>query len=269
MAETSLILTTTTEKIKSRKLLQFSTISIIDTIFAKKSFLYGKLPSQPFRLSVLKLDGSSFDIQVSKTASIAELKDAVEAVFSHMPEKGPAKISWPHVWGQFCLCYDGQKLVTEEDYLRNYGIKDGDELHFMRHVSNNCTVRRKRPKKRVLRLKKRRRSRSSQVNSCEPEENCNDGEVSSDGEEDQENVKTKHCIGEEEEEEHVGKNKLTGIVGELFSCTPLAVVRKAKSKSRSWSSTIPRCLLGSFRKIRRIVCFGRRRYYSMRLTWSE
>lgn len=34
------------------------------------------------------------DIQVSKTATVAELKDAVEAVFSHMPQKGPAKISW-------------------------------------------------------------------------------------------------------------------------------------------------------------------------------
>nr|AFK48583.1 unknown [Lotus japonicus] len=219
MAETSLILTTTTEKIKSRKLLQFSTISIIDTIFAKKSFLYGKLPSQPFRLSVLKLDGSSFDIQVSKTASIAELKDAVEAVFSHMPEKGPAKISWPHVWGQFCLCYDGQKLVTEEDYLRNYGIKDGDELHFMCHVSNNCTVRRKRPKKRVLRLKKRRRSRSSQVNSCEPEENCNDGEVSSDGGRRPRECEDQALHWRRRRRRACWEEQVTGIVRELFSCT--------------------------------------------------
>lgn len=34
----------------------------------------------------------------------------------------------PHVWGQFCLCYDGQKLVAETDHLRNYGIKDGDQV---------------------------------------------------------------------------------------------------------------------------------------------
>ena len=34
----------------------------------------------------------------------------------------------PHVWGQFCLCYAGQKLVLETDYLRNYGIKDGDQV---------------------------------------------------------------------------------------------------------------------------------------------
>lgn len=34
------------------------------------------------------------DIEVMKTASIAELRLAVEAAFSHMPKKGPGKISW-------------------------------------------------------------------------------------------------------------------------------------------------------------------------------
>ncbi|KAF7830306.1 U11/U12 small nuclear ribonucleoprotein 25 kDa protein [Senna tora] len=67
------------------------------------------------------------DIVVTKTATIAELRQAVEAVFSHMPQKGPG----PHVWGKFCLCYDGQKLVTEKDYLRNYGIKDGDQVRYL------------------------------------------------------------------------------------------------------------------------------------------
>ena len=34
------------------------------------------------------------DIEVRKTATVAELKQAVEAVFSYMPQKGPGKISW-------------------------------------------------------------------------------------------------------------------------------------------------------------------------------
>lgn len=34
------------------------------------------------------------DIEVPKTATVLELKQAVEAVFSHMPQKGPGKISW-------------------------------------------------------------------------------------------------------------------------------------------------------------------------------
>lgn len=33
-----------------------------------------------------------------------------------------------HVWGHFCLCYNDQKLVTETEYIKNYGIKDGDQV---------------------------------------------------------------------------------------------------------------------------------------------
>lgn len=238
----------------------------MEGILARKTFFYDKLPSQPLRLTVLKLDGSSFHIQVSKTATVAELKDAVEAVFSHVPHKGPAKISWVHVWGQFCLCYDGQKLVTEKDYLRNYGIKDGDQLRFIRHVSNNCCVQRKRLKKRVVYLKQHRRS--TQVNSYQPEGNCNDDETGSDDEATK-NAKMEHHIEEEKGPKRVGKNKLVGFVGELFSYTPLAVVRRTTTRSRIWPSTIPRRLLGSFRKIRSFVFFGRGRDYSRRLPWRR
>ncbi|KAH1212801.1 hypothetical protein AAZX31_14G112500 [Glycine max] len=238
-------------------------------IFARKSFFYDRLPSQPLRLTVLKLDGSCFHIQVSKMATVAELKDAVEAVFSHVPHKGPAKISWAHVWGQFCLCYDGQKLVTEKDYLRNYGIKDGDQLRFIRHVTNNCCVQRKRLKKRVVYLKQHRRS--LQVDGHLPKGNCDDNDIGSDDEA-TDSGKIKHHIEEEEEEEEreeecVGKNKLAGFLGDLFSYTPLAVVRRTRTKSRIWPTTMPKCLLGSLRKIRSIVCFGRRRHYSRRLPW--
>ncbi|XP_014504400.1 uncharacterized protein LOC106764622 isoform X1 [Vigna radiata var. radiata] len=242
-----------------------SPLPLIHAIFARKNLFYHRLPSLPLRLSVLKLDGSSFHIQVPKTATIAELKDAVEAVFAHAPLKGPAKISWAHVWGQFCLCYDGQKLVTEDDYLRNYGIKDGDELRFIRHVSNNCCVQRKRLKKRIVYLKPQRRCRSSPVDSYQDKRKSDSDEIGSDDEAtDNEKYDT-----EEVEEERVVKNKFAGFMGELFSYTPLAVVRRTTTKSRIWPSTIPRCLVGSFRKIRSIVCFGRRRPYSRRLTWRH
>ncbi|XP_004498746.1 uncharacterized protein [Cicer arietinum] len=256
MADTTLSLIVPNAK---KKTTQFSSSSSVSSIFSRKSFsLYDKLPSLPLRLSVLKLDGSSFDIQVPKAATIAELKDAVEAVFSHMPQKGPGKISWPHVWGQFCLCYDGKKLIIEEDYLRNYGVKDGDQLHFIRHMSNNCGVQRKRSKKRVFHLKQHRRS--SQSNDIEQRENCDDDDdgIGSD-EEASQNEEIKHHI----EEKHVGKNKLTGFVGELFAYTPLALVRKTRAQNKINPSTISRCLLGSFRKIRRIVYSGRRQQYSV------
>lgn len=124
MAETSLSLIIPNMKKKTTLFSSSSSSSSPLPIFCStKSLLYDKLPSEPLRLSVLKLDGTSFgnfflynhhlavyeflflllllnwnlffsDVHVSKNATIAELKDAVEGVFSYMPQHGPAKISW-------------------------------------------------------------------------------------------------------------------------------------------------------------------------------
>ncbi|GFZ08349.1 ubiquitin-like superfamily protein [Actinidia rufa] len=93
----------------------------------RKSFSYDKLPPHPLKLSICKLDGSSFDVEIVRTATVGELKQAVEGVFSHMPKKGPGKISWSHVWGHFCLCYDGWNLVVDSEPISSYGIIDGDQ----------------------------------------------------------------------------------------------------------------------------------------------
>lgn len=101
----------------------------------RKSLYYNKLPEEPLKLTVLKLDGSSFDIKVPRNGTVTELKLAVESAFSHLPNTGTDKVSWSHVWGHFCLSYDGRKLLTDSDLLGTYRIKDGDKLSFMRHVS--------------------------------------------------------------------------------------------------------------------------------------
>jgi len=104
------------------------------------------------------------------------------------------------------------------------------------------------------------------VDSHQHKGKCDNDEI---GFDDETTDNEKHDIEEVEEEERVVKNKFAGFVGELFSYTPLAVVRRTTTKNRIWPSTLPRCLLGSFRKIRSIVCFGRRRPYSRRLTWRH
>ncbi|KAL3838585.1 hypothetical protein ACJIZ3_023176 [Penstemon smallii] len=93
----------------------------------RRSLSYDKLPQEPLRLTVIKLDGSCFGIKVAKTGTVGEVKRAVEAAFRHLPKNGPGKISWTHVWGQFCLCHEGQKLLNDGDYIGMFGIKDGDQ----------------------------------------------------------------------------------------------------------------------------------------------
>uniref|UniRef100_A0A7N0UTE1 Ubiquitin-like domain-containing protein n=1 Tax=Kalanchoe fedtschenkoi TaxID=63787 RepID=A0A7N0UTE1_KALFE len=110
---------------------------VADGIVARRrSFSYSKLRQEPLSLTVLKLDASSFQIEVRNGATVGELKAAVQNYFSvYVPGLGSGKVSWPHVWGQFCLSYDGRKLLDEKAYLRDFGIKDGDQLQFVRHAS--------------------------------------------------------------------------------------------------------------------------------------
>ncbi|XP_039018794.1 uncharacterized protein LOC120150151 [Hibiscus syriacus] len=109
----------------------------VDNGSSRKTFHYSKLPEETVSLCIRKLDGSSFDVEVLKSATVADLKLGVQNVFDHMPNDGPDKISWIHVWGHFCLSYGDQKLIQDTDLIVNYGIKDADQLHFIRHVSTS------------------------------------------------------------------------------------------------------------------------------------
>ncbi|PON81411.1 Ubiquitin-related domain containing protein [Trema orientale] len=230
------------EKPRRSLALPLSPLMLIDGL-SRKGVSYDKLPEEPLKLSVLKLDGSSFDMQVAKTATVAELKKAVEGVFSHLPQKGPEKISWPHVWGHFCLCYNDQKLVVDTDYVKNYGIKDGDQLHFMRHVSISYNLIKKRSKKGVVAAKQPNVSGSPPI-SCDDDEQS-DKEHNYD---DKENRKLQHYIdqgcftGQHE-------TRLTRLLGEWFSHCKMASVGKSRVECLACPSRITTGFMGGFKKI--------------------
>ncbi|RZC51090.1 hypothetical protein C5167_019510 [Papaver somniferum] len=101
---------------------------------------YERLPSHvSIKLQIIKLDGSSFDVHIRRNATVGELKQAVEDVFtlssSSMGNRG--LISWSHVWGHFCLSFENQKLLNDKGTLESFLIRDGDQLHFLRHLSTN------------------------------------------------------------------------------------------------------------------------------------
>lgn len=81
------------------------------------------------------MDNTSFDVSVPGTASVLKLKKAIEEKFgdSQMEED---TISWCHVWGNFCLTYQDQELINDGSLLSSFGIKDSDELFFVRHMSS-------------------------------------------------------------------------------------------------------------------------------------
>ncbi|CAI9753622.1 unnamed protein product [Fraxinus pennsylvanica] len=101
--------------------------------FTPGSLSYKKLPGQLRQISILKLDGSSFSIHVSKNATVGSLELAVEEFYGVLPED-EGNILWSLIWSHFCLCYKGQKLINEKACLQSYGIEDGDVLGFSRHM---------------------------------------------------------------------------------------------------------------------------------------
>ncbi|KAI0504531.1 hypothetical protein KFK09_015483 [Dendrobium nobile] len=137
----------------------FSSASTSVYIPRRRSFSYCRLPVHLLKLTVLKLDGSSFDVHVARTASVRELKMAVEEVFGqyHM-DRTMESISWAHVWGQFCLSFRGIKLIEEKALIKGFGIKDSDQLQFVRHLSISCTPIKQRQRGQETKAEWRRKS---------------------------------------------------------------------------------------------------------------
>lgn len=87
------------------------------------------------RLRIRRMDTTTFDVEVSKNATVAELKVAVQRRFEPT-EAGGCQVSWPHVWGNFCLSFKGQKLLDESVHLQQVGIDESHELVFVRHLAS-------------------------------------------------------------------------------------------------------------------------------------
>ncbi|KAL6888389.1 hypothetical protein ACP4OV_009415 [Aristida adscensionis] len=125
----------------------------------RSSFSYRRLPEPRLRLTVRKLDASCFDVQIARSATVWELKAAVEDVFFAIYDDAERAISWQQVWSHFCLCFKDEKLTDDKATLRAFGIRDGDELHFAQHLSVDYSPCKSRSK--THKAASHRRSRTS------------------------------------------------------------------------------------------------------------
>ncbi|XP_019261512.1 PREDICTED: uncharacterized protein LOC109239402 isoform X6 [Nicotiana attenuata] len=78
------------------------------------------------RISILKLDGSCFDVTVMNSATVKDLKQAVRKRIddSEQSKMGHRHISWRHVWSNFCLLFHNEKLLDDTAKLQDYGIRN-------------------------------------------------------------------------------------------------------------------------------------------------
>ncbi|KAG7998066.1 hypothetical protein I3843_01G240400 [Carya illinoinensis] len=228
---------------------------------------FHRLPQQlHVNLSVLKLDGSLFDVCVSHNATVAELKWAVEEVFASRQKE----ISWSHVWGHFCLSYDEQKLISDKACLPKFGIKDGDQvchlffllifgaldlliafarrkyyfkmLQFIRHMSIQNSPFRERPKNKfackLLSLS------SSKSNAHEEKKETGAGDINND--ENQDSSKCNNGYNENEEEDPIPESKFARVFRGWLSTSSLRGITRngSEGRGRSTSRFAPNCMVG-------------------------
>nr|ADB85768.1 hypothetical protein [Wolffia arrhiza] len=102
------------------------------------------------KISVLKLDGSSFDVVVSNSASVKDLKLAIRKKIEAMQEgqMGHRHISWRHVWANFCLSHDNEKLIEDDSSLQKFGIHSNSQVRFVAYVQSRVSKKHSRSRRR-------------------------------------------------------------------------------------------------------------------------
>ncbi|GAB2300426.1 U11/U12 small nuclear ribonucleoprotein [Dionaea muscipula] len=90
------------------------------------------------RLSVLKLDGTAFDVVVLNSATVKTLKLAVEKKVNEVEQTkmGHRHISWRHVWGNYCLSFHNEKLIDEGARLQDFGIRNNYQVQFVPFITS-------------------------------------------------------------------------------------------------------------------------------------
>ncbi|KAL7127548.1 hypothetical protein ABFS83_14G259900 [Erythranthe nasuta] len=101
------------------------------------------------RITVLKLDGTSFEVALMNSATLKDLKLAIKKKVNDMEESrmGHRHISWKHVWANFCLSHQNEKLLDDNSFLQDYGIRTNSQVQFVPYVISRDFRRHSRSKK--------------------------------------------------------------------------------------------------------------------------
>ncbi|CAN1312637.1 U11/U12 small nuclear ribonucleoprotein 25 kDa protein [Linum perenne] len=88
------------------------------------------------RISVLKLDGTTFDVAVMNSATMKDLKLAIKRKVTEMEQSkmGHRHISWRHVWANCCLSHRNQKLLDDSSALQEFGIRNNSQVNFVAYA---------------------------------------------------------------------------------------------------------------------------------------
>ncbi|XP_068640102.1 U11/U12 small nuclear ribonucleoprotein 25 kDa protein [Aristolochia californica] len=101
------------------------------------------------KVSVIKMDNTSIEVAVMNSATVKDLKVAIQKKMNETEEAqmGHRHISWRHVWANCYLEYYNEKLTDDNSQLQNFGINNNSQLHFVPCVVSRLFRRHSRRRK--------------------------------------------------------------------------------------------------------------------------
>lgn len=91
---------------------------------------------QAMTVRVCKADGEVMPIVVVQSATVLDLKKAISRFMElkQQREGGVKHISWRYVWRTFHLVFNGEKMEDDKRKLKDYGIRNRDEVTFLKKL---------------------------------------------------------------------------------------------------------------------------------------
>ncbi|XP_037487468.1 U11/U12 small nuclear ribonucleoprotein 25 kDa protein-like [Triticum dicoccoides] len=101
------------------------------------------------RVTVVKLDNTSFDVAVLNTATLKDLKLAIRKKITEIEQgqMGHRHISWKHIWENYCLTHQSEKLIDDNSALSSYDIRNNSKVCFSPHVMSRIHQKHSRRRK--------------------------------------------------------------------------------------------------------------------------
>ncbi|XP_018612641.2 U11/U12 small nuclear ribonucleoprotein 25 kDa protein [Scleropages formosus] len=91
---------------------------------------------QAMTVRVCKADGEVMPVVVVQNATVLDLKKAIRRFveLKQQREGGIKHLSWRYVWRTYHIVFNGAKLEEDKMKLKDYGIRNRDEVTFMKKL---------------------------------------------------------------------------------------------------------------------------------------
>ncbi|KAJ0974231.1 hypothetical protein J5N97_016196 [Dioscorea zingiberensis] len=110
------------------------------------------------KVTVVKMDDTSLDVAVLNSATLKDLKSAISKKINEIEQAqmGHRLISWRHVWNNFCLSHQNEKLIDDSSLLSDFGIRNNSKVYFIPCVVSRLYRKHSRRRKhRMMKMKMR------------------------------------------------------------------------------------------------------------------